>query len=295
MKKILFLILIASSVTLSHAQDLNNYKYILIPPTYEFTNGTDQYRLNSLTKFLFEKEGFSTLMTNEKKPVDFQQNPCLGLNADVNNNSGLFVTKLVITLTNCSGDVVFESEEGRSREKDFQAAYQEALRDAFESVKELNYHYTGTAEIPEVVSEEKNVPKAKSKELVSKQSKKTEEVEETEKPTPVKIEKEPKAIVDAEEVEKSVKDEKGTSGENIFEFKGQRYNLKPTEKGFDLYIENSPEPIALLLKSGSGNSFIYNSLSNQGIAYFDNQGNLVVEYLNRQTNEKNTIVYLKKY
>lgn len=290
MKKILFLILFASSVTLSHAQDMNNYKYILIPSTYEFTNGTDQYRLNSLTKFLFEKEGFNTLMTNEKKPVDLQKDPCLALNTDVKNNSGIFVTKLVITLTNCSGEVVFESEEGRSREKDFQAAYQEALRDAFESIKELNYNYTRR----EVVYDEKEAAKEKP-EVIMDETAEASEPEDEEAPKPVKIATEPKAIVDANETGDSSKSQKKATDEKLFQYDGQKYKLKPTTEGFGLYIENSPEPIALLLKSGSGNSFIYNSLSNQGIAYFDNQGNLVVEYLNRQTNEKTTIVYLKKY
>lgn len=284
-------------MAMSQAQDLNNYKYVLIPTTYEFTGDVDQYRLNSLTKFLFENAGFNTLMTNEKKPVDLQQNPCQALNASVKNNSGLFVTKLVVTLSDCSGEVVFESEEGRSREKDFESAYQEALRDAFESIKEQNYNYSATASAnTEIAVLEKEEPKQTIAISAEKNSKveKTEELDE-DAPTPVKIEKEPKAIVDADEVDNATGDQNVLDAEKIFEYKGQKYGLKPTSEGFGLYIQNSPEPIALLLKSGSGNSFIYNSLSNQGIAYFDNQGNLVVEYLDRQTNRKNTIVYLKQY
>ncbi len=291
MKKLFLSILIMSSVFGSYAQDLNSYKYVLIPETYEFTGEVDQYQLNSLTKFLFEKEGFETLMTTSKRPADLKQDPCLALTPRVSNNSGIFVTKLVILLNNCSGETVFRSEEGRSREKDFKTAYQEALRDAFKSIKELDYHYTGSPTEP-VIAEEKESPEERP-EIAVKETPQTPELEEDEAPKPVEIAKEPKAIVDAEEVSKPADAEKAMIGK-IFEYNDQQYLLKSTAEGYGLYMGNSPEPIALLLKSGNGDSFIYNSLSNQGIAYFDKQGNLVVEYLNRQNNKKTTIVYLKK-
>lgn len=293
MKKLFFTLLIFFGINSIFAQNINSYKYVLIPETYEFTGKKDEYQLNSLTKFLFEKEGFNTLITTSKRPLELQQDPCLGLTTNVENNSGIFVTKLNIILINCSGDVVFRSEEGRSREKDFKKAYQEALRDAFESIKELNYHYTGSSGDHEMVATEKEMPE-KPQIPVTKAAEEDTLLED-EAPTPVKIEKEPKAIVDAEEANQPSQTEKGMPAKRLFEYNGQHYTLKSTDQGFGLYIEKSPEPIALLLKSESGDSFIYNSLSNQGLAYFDKQGNLVVEYLNRESNEKNTIVYLKTY
>lgn len=277
MKKILVLFLVVSPLFNAVAQNINQYKYILIPETYEFTGDVDQYQLNSLTKFLFEKEGFETLMVKEEKPADLKQNPCLALNTILENNSGLFVTKFILKLENCNGEVVFESEEGRSREKDYKVAYQEALRDAFESVNELNYSYKPSNPSVAVVP-------GTSPEVIKDQAEEMEEVEkvkETEEPTPVKIATEPKAIVDAVEG-------------GFFEYNGQQYLLKSTAEGFGLYMRNSPEPIALLLQSGSGDSFLYNSLSHEGIAYFDEQGNLVVEYLIKETSKKTTRIYLKK-
>ncbi|AVR44166.1 hypothetical protein C7S20_02175 [Christiangramia fulva] len=293
MKRLLILILMISSMAGSYAQNINSYKYIIIPETYKFTKGVDQYQLNSLTKFLFEKEGFNTVMMKGKKPADLRQDPCQGLTADVQDNSGLFVTKLVLTLTDCSGEVVYKSEEGRSRAKDFKAAYHEALRGAFEGVKEMNYQYNGDSAKPLLAQETKTSEKKPEKPATSISEE--EALEETKKPTPVKIATEPKAIVDAEKTEVKPGNSEKSLEERQFEYDGQQYKLKPTAQGYGLYIKNSPEPIALLLKSGSGGNFIYNSLSNQGIAYFDNQGNLVVEYLNKQTNKKDIIVYLKKY
>ncbi|MDX1544691.1 MAG: hypothetical protein R3214_12175 [Christiangramia sp.] len=293
MRKLLTALFTFGVIFISAGQSLNQYKYILIPETYEFTGEVDQYRLNSMTKFLFEKEGFNTLMKTENRPAGLKQNPCLGITTKLENNSGIFVTKLVLKLEDCYGNVVFSSKEGRSREKEFAVAYKEALRDAFESVKELDYHYAEGSENIEFAGPEKESPE-KPQIQVTK-ALKEDTIEEEEAPTPVKIAKEPKAIVDAEEADNPSEGENGMAAKRLFEYNGQRYTLKPADQGFGLYIENSPEPIALLLKSERGDNFIYNSLSNQGLAYFDKQGNLVVEYVNRQNNEKNTIVYLKKY
>jgi len=72
-----------------------------------------------LTKFLFEKEGFKTIYDNLEKPADLSNNPCLGLTADVFNDSGMFTTKLTIELTNCKNQKVLVSKEGKSKEKDY--------------------------------------------------------------------------------------------------------------------------------------------------------------------------------
>ena len=53
----------------------------------------------------------------------------------------MLLTKLYITFKDCYGKVVFQSEVGSSREKDFEKAYAEALNDAFKSVYALNYKY----------------------------------------------------------------------------------------------------------------------------------------------------------
>ena len=76
--------------------NLNNYKYIIVPKKYDFLKEADQYRLNGLTQFLFEKYGFSTLMEGDNYPDDLLKNKCLALNSNVINDSGIFKTKLKI-------------------------------------------------------------------------------------------------------------------------------------------------------------------------------------------------------
>jgi len=140
MKKI-FLVLMFISVHGFSQSVLDEYKYIQVPGKYEFLKEADQYQLNSLTRFLFKKEGFTVLPGEENYPEDYKQNRCLALKVDVANNSGLFNTKVVIKLIGCNDKIVFTSKEGKSREKEYKAGYQEALREAFESIESLDYRY----------------------------------------------------------------------------------------------------------------------------------------------------------
>lgn len=279
MRTLLTVILTLATVFISAGQSLDQYKYILIPETYEFTGEVDQYRLNSMTKFLFEKEGFNTLMKTEERPADLKQNPCLGLTPKLENNSGIFVSKLVLKLEDCYGKVVFASEEGRSREKEFEAAYQEALRGAFESVKELNYQYDPGSGVATNVQPEKEVEVQKDPQ--------PEEVEEQIEEVEEEILEEEAVAVASEEIET---DEEETAAKN-YSYAGKTYSIQETAQGYGLYPENASEPIAILIETEGGKSFIYNSLTNQGIAYFDAENNLVVEYFSRQENRKVLIKY----
>ena len=63
--------------------------------------------------------------------MDLAQNNCLMLNANVVKIKGLLTTKLQLVLTNCKNTVVFSSEIGKSKLKEYQKAYHEALREAF--------------------------------------------------------------------------------------------------------------------------------------------------------------------
>lgn len=121
--------------------NLNAYKYILVPKQFEFQNSVDQYQLNSLTKFLFKKSGYTVLFTDEQYPEDLANKSCLALKVKVNKYSSLFKTKLTIDLLDCQNNIVYTSKEGASKEKDYKKGFQEALRKAYAEFEELNYAY----------------------------------------------------------------------------------------------------------------------------------------------------------
>lgn len=121
--------------------NINAYKYVIVPNKYDFLKDKDQYQLNSLTKFLFEKYGFTALKEGDPYPDDLVKNRCLALKSDTQKDAGLFKTKLTVQLKDCNDVVVFTTKLGESREKDFNRAYNEALRDAFTDIEALNYTY----------------------------------------------------------------------------------------------------------------------------------------------------------
>ena len=172
MKKTLLISLAFFALTSVFAQqNLNDYKYIIIPNTFDFLKEADEYRLNSLTKFLFEKYNFEALMENDEVlPSDYSRNNCLGLKADVLKDSNVFKTKLSVQLKNCKNEVIYITSLGESREKSFKVAYNEALRNAFKSFESENYSYNSKNAIVvnegiEVV-EEKQVEIEKLKEEI---------------------------------------------------------------------------------------------------------------------------------
>ncbi|WP_282032159.1 hypothetical protein [Winogradskyella eximia] len=128
-------------------KNINNYKYIILPTSFEFSKSEDQYQLNSLLKFLFNKYGYEAYFGNDDLPQDLIGNRCLALNAEaLKGKGGIFKTKLEIELKDCFGNIVMTSQEGQSREKEYKKAYTEALREAFETFQNFDYKYVSDKE-----------------------------------------------------------------------------------------------------------------------------------------------------
>ena len=137
--KILLLFILISSYAFS--QSVNDYQYVIVPVKYDFLSIEDQYGLNTLTKLLLQKYGFKVYLSNEEIPLDVDR--CNFLYANVTENSGMFNTKLKVALKDCKEKVVFETQFGSSREKEFAVAYNQAFRESGKSFDNLNYKYNG--------------------------------------------------------------------------------------------------------------------------------------------------------
>lgn len=142
MKKTIVLFTLLFSC-ISFAQSLNDYKYVVVPERFEFLKEANKYNLNSLTKMIFSKPGFETYFSTDKMPDELALDKCKALYADLLNESGILNTGLVIVLKDCDGKVVFKSMKGSSKEKSYQKAYHQALREASSSVNLINYKYSG--------------------------------------------------------------------------------------------------------------------------------------------------------
>ena len=149
MKKSIYLVffLLLSCSMLFAQKNINSYKYILVPKQFKFQKSNDSYQINSLVKFLFEREGFNVLFENDSYPNELASNRCLALRVDMKSNSSLFSTKMKMDLIDCNNRSVFSSKEVKTKEKDYKKAYQEVVRKTFKDVEELNYAYSGLSEI----------------------------------------------------------------------------------------------------------------------------------------------------
>lgn len=234
--------------------NLNDYKYVIVAKKYDFLNEADQYQLNSLSKFLFNKYGFEALMEGEKYPEDLLKNRCLALNADALKDPGMFKTKISIELTDCNDQVVYTSGLGISREKEYKKSYTEAIRDAFKSFETVNYKYqpkenTTTATAEETLDKKEVVEEIQQlrQEIESLKKQKVEVVNEKQdqvvSKAEVKILNEPTVV------------EKITETTKVYEDSSNILYAQETESGFQL-VDSSPKVVYKIIKTGVNNVFL---------------------------------------
>lgn len=268
----LLLCLFASSV---FGQDVNNYQYVRVPERFDFLDENNQYQLNALTAFLFNKVGFDVIYIY-KEPVPRGVHPCDMLYVNVHNESNMFRSKLYITLEDCNEQIVFKTKTGDSREKDYKTSYQEALRNAFESVRGLNYSYQGKVTDPKTSRGKEELKKKSAVDSI-----------------PAEV------VVDSVITSKDRNKLRPSSEDNNNSFAGGytngaiTYRLEKTPVGFDIYKSGEAQKFARLIKSGGGDNYLYSSKAVNGSAYFDDYGNLIVEYLDPESAQVISIIYRK--
>ncbi|MBC9798598.1 hypothetical protein [Sinomicrobium weinanense] len=231
MKRIIFVFALFSIMLGSAQSSVDGYKYVIVPQKFDFLKKENQYQVNALTKFLFEKYNFKAVYANHLT-TEVEENSCLALKADVKDNSNMFTTRLNVELTNCRGEVIFTSEEGKSKEKDFKTAYHDALRKAFKSVEELNYNYDPSISIVSSSRATATAPPAQASSVAPSRQQTTEQpkvVEKTENPVPVAR-------------------KAGIKNDGVL-------YAQPVENGYQL-VDSSPKVIFVLQKTSADNVYI---------------------------------------
>lgn len=241
------------------SQDLNNYKYVVIPYEFDFLKKHDKYRVNTLLRYLFKKEGFEVLYDTESFPKELGDDRCLALYANINNDSSIFTTKMAIVLRDCSNQIVMETTYGRSKIKAYEAAYNQALKRAFEDIKAKNYTY---------VPKEKDI--VETSPIVKTPKKVVENVTVTvaeEKP-PIK-----KTVVQNGTVKKVT-----TTKELIL-------YAQPIENGYQL-VDSTPKVVMILLKTGVPNVYL---VKGQDATVYQENGQWMLSKATNGGNEKSAI------
>lgn len=148
---ILFLSTTASNRIAAQEERLSAFDYVVVPDRFGFQYERDQYQINSLLKFLFNKHGFHAFFPSELPDVS----RCDGLYAEIEQVNGFVWTEVSIRLLDCDGILFYQTKSGRSKLKDFAKAYSEAVRMAFESIEILGVRQ-GPLEILQKAGEEIN-------------------------------------------------------------------------------------------------------------------------------------------
>jgi len=148
---ILFFSTTASDRIAAQEERLSAFDYVVVPDRFGFQYERDQYQINSLLKFLFNKHGFHAFFPSELPDVS----RCDGLYAEIEQVNGFVWTEVSIRLLDCDGILFYQTKSGRSKLKDFAKAYSEAVRMAFESIEILGVRQ-GPLEILQKAGEEIN-------------------------------------------------------------------------------------------------------------------------------------------
>ncbi|NEV94770.1 hypothetical protein G3567_11505 [Psychroflexus sp. YR1-1] len=236
----------------SQTGSLNAYEHVIIPMKFDFQNETNEYQLNILARVLLQEEGFKVFMDTEERPLQFMGNTCEALFLEVEDTSGFLNISVIFRLKDCYDTVLFESEKGQTKLKDFKDGYQKALRLAFSSLADQNYRYDSSLE------------KAGPRSVLA-----TSEGLETSKMTERYPDK------------------------NLYKFGGQTFWLvKQVDGAYSLLMNEGSEHYAELEQADKG-SFIFNSDTINGAAFFDVEGNLQVEYMDQDLGEVQSITFRK--
>ena len=142
--RIKFLLIALLTSVIGFSQSVNDYKAVIVPLKYDFLKTENQYRLSTMTKANLVKAGFQAFYANEQLPAGFADR-CDLLYVDVKRDNGFLITKLYLEFRDCYGKVIYTSQVGKSKEKEYESAYRESLELAFVSINALNYKYNGTS------------------------------------------------------------------------------------------------------------------------------------------------------
>ena len=254
MKKIVIAILILLT-TFSYSQNSQKkYKYILVPLQYGFTSEPNQFQLNVLTRVMLKEEGFEVYMSEGEKKP-----------REVTENQCLALKADVIKDGGLfTTKLIFRLKDcfgklvyessGTSREKAFKDAYQEALRDALEDFQVVSASYL-----------------------------KINNVEEQEQST-VKI-----VDTSKEEVQNLAFEDQA----DAYTYNNNTFWLLKKDNNYILYQDKGNTVLATLEMADRG-TFAYDSADIDGAAYFNANGDIIVEYLAKNKDAVQKLVYTKQ-
>ena len=267
-KLVAVIFLFMGVITQSFSQkSLSDYSYVIVSEQFEFQQEKDKYQLNSLTKFLFNKYGFHAYFDREVPLNVFR---CDGLWAEAEGTPGFIITKVQLVLRDCTGEVIYRTNYGKSKVKDYKKAYYEAVRNAFDDIIALN-----------IIQEEiegMDVIKTLDTQVLSENTKNSPVVK-TAIATTNSINIEPLKKVEPT-IEKTINLNLPLNKYTNYNYMGTVFLLRKTAKGYSLYQEliDTDDDLLLIGKIDvKGSKINFKNEKNTILeVFFDESNNLII-------------------
>ncbi|MDO6470137.1 hypothetical protein [Maribacter sp. 1_MG-2023] len=265
--------------------NLDDYKYIIVPKKFDAFKNMNEHQTSTLVKHLFTGKGFVAVY-DDQLPDDLKFNRCLGVVADLQDDSSLFSTKTIINLIDCNDKIVFSTMQGISKIKQYKEAYNEAIRESMRSFNGINYTYSNKKEKEEPVTvsfknDVKKLDESKAHKVLQAE-KAAEEVNIKRAPTVISEETEKtqyyKDITPVESNIKKTEIEKPAFKSLVIKKPSETsiWYAQKTDNGYQL-VDSSPKVRMNLLKSSADNVFMAKTDNKNGMVY-QKEGNWIFEY-----------------
>ena len=124
MKKILVLLIALFSI-ISFAQ---KKQIILISSKFDFQKEKNSYNINNMLKAILTSNNYEVYFDDAVFPLEIAQNRCNALTGVLVDNSNLFLTKVKLQIKDCQNNLLFETAEVKSREKNIQDGFIEVIK-----------------------------------------------------------------------------------------------------------------------------------------------------------------------
>lgn len=261
MKKIITLFFLIASVSIFAQEELNNYKYIIVPKQFDAFKEMNQYQTSTLVKYILENQGFNVFYDDDL-PIELSANRCLGLLTVLVNGSNMFTTKTAIAFKDCNSKIVYTTAEGTSKIKEYKGAYNEAIKETLNGLNNFKYKYAEQSSEPVVVSfknDVKNItPKVEQTETV--ENKAVEVAENTSNKKNEVVALKPAAVPLKSDI----------TPEQVF-------YAQSIENGYQL-VDSTPKIVMKMFSTSKPNMFLAeDSTKNSGMVYTEN-GEWFFEY-----------------
>ena len=117
------------------------FKYVVVPIQFEAFKQANMHNTSTMVKYYLEQRGLPALY-DVSKPSDLVQSPCIGAYTQFIDDSNMIATRVILRFVDCEGKIIFETVQGKSKEKEYKVSYKEAIEQAFLSFDGVTYSYT---------------------------------------------------------------------------------------------------------------------------------------------------------